>query len=324
MNFAASNAKNYYQPTQRLTGILKTKETFCSLTAYFIAGRLMMGMWQDNLKFVIGLEDNGLLIKPLIINRMHRITNEGHSIKLNDIEGKGSYFCGVELDDSKNGKSIDIFCDLLADIIIENLQIRYLINILRQRYFFLQEKTQCELLIKTLKQLWYGKTDIKSNITLCKLDVAERLHKCFLESDDKELVLEGFMRFRMKDYLEKWDALLKKNIDEYVMEKEYKEFIGVLRYFVLLREPKEVTIHLHYTALGGYELSDAQSNKISDDGIGAKEALRNKMTKEDVVLSALINISPEKIIIHNSKDISEKRLLMTIKNVFLDRVVFED
>lgn len=282
-------------------------------------------MWHNRLKFVIGLEDNGLLIKPLIINRMHRITNEGHSIKLKDIEGKGAYFCGVELDENKNGKSIDIFCDLLADIIIENLQIRYLINILRQRYFFLQEKTQCELLIKTLKQLWYGKTDVKSNITLCKLDVAERLKKCFLESNDKELVLEGFMRFRMKDYLEKWDALLKKNIDEYVMEKEYKEFIGVLRYFVLLREPKEITIHLNYSEIGGYELSDAKRNKITDDSIGnSSEAFKHKMTKEDVVLSALINISPEKIIIHNSKDISEKRLLMTIKNVFLDRVVFED
>lgn len=278
-------------------------------------------MWHKNLKFVIGLEDSGLLIKPLIINRMHRVTSEGYSIKLKDIENKG--FCSVEMDE--NGKSLDIFCELLSDIIIENLQIRFLIELLRQNYFFLQEKAQCELLIKTLKQLWYGKTDIKTNITLCKLDVSERLRQYFLENEEKELVLEGFMRFRMKDYLEKWEVLLKKNVDEYVMEKEYKEFIGILRYFVLLKEPREITIHLHYSEIGGYELSDSQSNKIAEEAYGnSKTALKNKMTREDVVLSALINISPEKIIIHNSKQIAEKRLLMTIKNVFLDRVVFED
>jgi putative sporulation protein YtxC len=209
--------------------------------------------------------------------------------------------------------------------VIENLQIRYLINVLRQEYFFLQEKTQCEILIKTLKLLWYGKNENKNDILLCKKDVSKRLNSCFSESDDKELVLEGFMRFRMKDYLEKWESVLKKNVDEYVMEKEYKEFIGVLRYFVLLREPKEITIHLYYNEREGYELSDAHRNRITDDGLsGTKSPVRNKMTKEDVVLSALINISPEKIIIHNSKDITEKRLLMTIKNVFLDRVVFED
>ena len=49
------------------SGILKTKETFLRFGAYFIGGRFIYRMWQNNLKFVIGLEDNGLLIKPLII-----------------------------------------------------------------------------------------------------------------------------------------------------------------------------------------------------------------------------------------------------------------
>lgn len=282
-------------------------------------------MWQNNLKFVIGLEDNGLLIKPLIINRMNRLTNVGHSIKLMEMKGKGTGFCSVEIDDEKDGEGKGIFCDLLADIIIENLQIRHLITVLRQKYFFLHEKTQCEILIKTLKLLWYGKGDMKNDIAFCKKDVSRRLLQCFDESDEKELVLEGFMRFRMKDYIDKWEALLKQNVDEFVMEKEYKEFIGVLRYFVMLREPKNVTVHLRYSERDGYELSDAQKNKIQDESLkNTSTKIKEKMTREDIVLSSLINISPEKIVIHNSNDISEKRLLLTIKNVFLDRVVFED
>ena len=282
-------------------------------------------MWQNNLKFVIGLEDNGLLIKPLIINRMNHLTNGGHSIKLMEMQGKGTGFCSVEIDDEKEGEGLNSFCDLLADIIIENLQIRHLIGVLRQKYFFLNEKTQCEILIKTLKLLWYGKGEVKNDIILCKKDVSGRLLSCFGESENKELVLEGFMRFRMKDYLQKWETLLKQNVDEFVMEKEYREFIGVLRYFVLLKEPKNMTVHLRYSESDGYELSDAEKNRIQDTGVkSAGSEMREKMTREDIVLSALINISPEKIVIHNSKDISEKRLLMTIKNVFLDRVEFED
>ncbi len=277
------------------------------------------------MKLNIGLEDGGLLIKPLIINRVQHMTNAGHLIKLADLKSEKLSFCSVEIDGEKEGKSLEIFCGLLADIIIENLQIRYLINILRLRYFFLSEKTQCELLIKTLKFLWYGKDEQKNDIAICKKDVSDRLYRCIQERDENELILEGFMRFRMKDYLVKWETVLKKNAEEYIIEKEYKEFIGILRYFVFLREPKNITIHISFNESEGYRLSDSQKNEIKEaDAKTRDNPLRSRMTREDKVLSTLINISPEKIVVHNSKDITEKRFLSTIKNVFLDRVVFED
>ena len=52
------------------------------------------------------------------------------------------------------------------------------------------------------------------------------------------LNLEGFVRFRTKDY---WDFLCEtvdSAADAYLINREYQEFIRLLRYFVELQEPK--------------------------------------------------------------------------------------
>jgi hypothetical protein len=49
-------------------------------------------------------------------------------------------------------------------------------------------------------------------------------------SDNTDIIVEGFLRFRLKDFGSEMEELVDKVIEEYLVEKEYNEFIKLLKY----------------------------------------------------------------------------------------------
>lgn len=50
--------------------------------------------------------------------------------------------------------------------------------------------------------------------------------------------LEGFVRFRLKDIIDEIEMAIEMSVDDFIIQKEYNEFIDLLRYFVELQEPR--------------------------------------------------------------------------------------
>ncbi len=63
----------------------------------------------------------------------------------------------------------------------------------------------------------------------------------YFENTDS-LILDGFVNFRLKDYMKDLEEIVDKAVDDFLMEREYKEFIRLLRYFVDIQEPKISTL----------------------------------------------------------------------------------
>ena len=43
------------------------------------------------------------------------------------------------------------------------------------------------------------------------------------------MILDGFVTFRIKEYIEKIDELVDEGVNKYIVEKEYAEFISLLK-----------------------------------------------------------------------------------------------
>ena len=200
--------------------------------------------------------------------------------------------------------------DVLADIVIENLQIRYIMKKLAHDYMFVAEKDQCDILVNTLKKLWY--CGEQSNIERAKHDVAGRIVACLLEGGGT-LSLDGVMRFRMKDCTKVWGETLEECVEDYLIESEEQEFIKLLRYFVSMREPlmKRVRIADEGDEYLIYDQHGTRIN-VSVEGDAGKNA-----TKEDLLISRLINLAPEHIDLSAVEDAQLTRL---IRQVFVGRV----
>ena len=51
-------------------------------------------------------------------------------------------------------------------------------------------------------------------------------------SSNKNLLLEGFINFRLKKYFNLLDNTLNEAVNQFIIEKEYQEFISLLKMYV--------------------------------------------------------------------------------------------
>ena len=269
---------------------------------------------------IVGVEDKGLVLGPLIINRAYDAQKKGCVISIKPVDDLDDRMAQVTVSDcgKRCDNEHDVLCALLADIIVENLQVRYLVRLLKQDYDFLPEKDQCEILVCVLKSLWYGSDEQHCDVSQCKQKVTQRLSALIDETEPDTLMLEGFMRFRMKDYLEEWDKALASGVETYIRKKEYVEFVEILRLFVNIRIPRVRKVHVCVDGHGEYLLLDERLCLLKCTFLG------KRIDKDDALLSALVNIAPLSIVVHNKDRFWDERIIETIKDVFGKRVEFSE
>jgi putative sporulation protein YtxC len=143
----------------------------------------------------------------------------------------------------------------------------------------------------------------------------------YLESE-KELNIEGFVNFRLNGYINELNDTIERALEIFVAEREYNEFIKLLRYFVEIQECKIETVHLSQSKDGRYLLYDDSKNRISSEYFDElrSEILDDTINYDDLLISTLITISPNKIIIHDVNEFKNKELVQTIMNVFTERI----
>ena len=143
-----------------------------------------------------------------------------------------------------------------------------------------------------------------------KKDIAGRVLICLLECEGR-LALDGVLRFRMKDCTAQWQQTMQKCVEQYTAKNEQKEFIKLLRYFVCMRDPM-----VHYVEVlpigEEYEMLDEHGNRIDVYIDEEPDA-----TKEDLLLSGLIDLAPEVIDLAQVCDDDLKGLLA---DIFVGRI----
>ncbi len=271
-----------------------------------------------DLNVIVGVEDKGLVLGPLIVNRAYDAQKKGCIVSIRPVGDERLAQVTVSDCGKRSENEHDVLCTLLADIIVENLQVRHLVRLLKQEYDFLPEKDQCEILVVVLKNLWYGNAEQRGDVSLCKQNVTKRLSALLDETPPETLMLEGFMRFRMKDYLDEWGKALADGVESYVRKKEYVEFVEILRLFVNIRIPRVRKVHVCVDGHGEYLLLDERLCLLKCSFLG------KRIDKDDALLSALVNIAPLSIVVHNRDRFWDARIIETIKDVFGKRVEFSE
>ncbi len=133
------------------------------------------------------------------------------------------------------------------------------------------------------------------------------------------LVLDGFVRFRLKGFVEELREAADAAVDDYMIEREYNEFIRLLKYFVDIQEPRMDEVHVVVRPGGLFRLLDRDGNVVDNDYLEgvAPELVDAEVDYEDLLMSALISVSPRKVILHFGP---AEGVTDTIRKVFEGRV----
>lgn len=130
----------------------------------------------------------------------------------------------------------------------------------------------------------------------------------------------------MKDLKNYLQNIVDKVVEEYLIEKEYNEFIKLLKYFVEIQESKIEEVNIIISESGEYIVKDKEGNDIIEQLFSEFSGgnFTGVVNMEDMLISGLITYCPNKIVIHCASNCLNKEFINTIKNVFLNRVVFCD
>mgnify|MGYP000846012758 CR=1 FL=1 len=133
--------------------------------------------------------------------------------------------------------------------------------------------------------------------------------------------VEGFINFCMQDYLTELKFAVEVALEELRNQKEYNDFVNLLRYFVDTQAPKIYEVNLMMSNDGMFYLWDGQGVKIEESYIDyyLDEMLMDEINLDDVLISILITIAPRKIVLHNIAGIDSESVAM-IKNVFKEKI----
>ncbi|NLS45509.1 MAG: hypothetical protein GX969_07230 [Firmicutes bacterium] len=276
----------------------------------------------------VGIPDHGFGVQERLLEKIRTLGEKGIHVNMTEkSEGPFLFLC-FSIPDCGQGVPAgqrDILCyhvaSALADSIVFDMEIELIKKTLRTRYSYFDEGERekiAEYVLDALNRGDQGHSENRAQaITRRRNDILFTLLD-YLDTGDY-LILEGFMRFRLKRYIEQIAIAVDSAVDDFVMEKEYNEFIRLLKYFVDVQEPKIEEIHVLAKPDGRFRLLDQNGESIDSDYLEGvpSESGRGCVDHEDVLISALITVSPQKIILHGFKG---KNANDTICRVFDTRV----
>ncbi len=259
------------------------------------------------------------------------------------LEGEG---IKVKLEESPTGKLTFFFCRLtdfagcpynqedvpvifrqylasaLSDLILGTWKRLLLRQIVRENYYYFEPEEQ--EIIYDLARQHINKGKNHDPDSLDHLRRKSKILKSLLDflRHHNQIVIEGFIRFRLKEYIRDLEEAVEKAVDDYLLEKEYREFISLLQYFVEIQTPRVDLVHIVLYSGGVFKLYNEQKQLMKSDTL--ENIFGNlvpcEINYEDLLFSVLVSLAPRQVIFHAKERQEASLLLKTMKSVFHGRV----
>lgn len=209
----------------------------------------------------------------------------------------------------------------VRDYIVNNCEEKEISKILNREYKCLSFDER-KILKSSIKKSIDIQADIRQQLFVMKRNrIIDMMTNKYFD-ENRELNVDGFVPFWLKNYGYELQHLVDYSADEYVMKKEYAEFIYLLKEYLKLKPQKMRVLNIVATQYGGYEY-------FSENGAEITLSLKRKClensdgfcSEEDILTGILINVNPGKIVIHK-KEYMQREILGTITKIFENSCIF--
>lgn len=150
----------------------------------------------------------------------------------------------------------------------------------------------------------------------------EKIFECLVDyiSEHKFFILDGFVNFRLFEYNSLIEECVDTAVNKFIIDKEYKEFIELLRGFVSSQKNRTDTVHIIYSKAEPILLDEKQNILVYDNQFEHPKYLSDiTFSSKDYCLNALLNLLPKKIIVHLLTE--EDEFVETLKLIFQNRLM---
>lgn len=218
-----------------------------------------------------------------------------------------------------SGSNTSLFLSQMASIlsflVIDEQEEDLLKRCIVQNYFYFDASEKNEILASCFDIM----ADEFSTLFDKKFHLLYDAFYDFLTTN-KTIVLNGFINFRLKNYFSFLDDLVNEAVNRFVIEKEYLEFISLLKLYINSQSCGCDTVHIVFSSSESL-LLDENKNLIviKDDIFKAKYLSDITFSSNDYILNSLLTLLPKKIYVHLVDDIIDE-FVNTLQLVFEKRV----
>lgn len=209
--------------------------------------------------------------------------------------------------------------NILSSLIIDLFEENIIKNLIKSEYFYFDILEQKQIENITYEDLY----DTEECIYLFD-DRLKIIENCFYKylTNHHSLILKGFITFRIKKYFECVLEQIDKSVNKFIVEREYSEFISLLKMYINSESSSCNIVHLIYNNLKPILLDESKNViKIQNDIFNAKYLSDISFSSNDFALNALLTLIPKKIYIHLIDNNCDE-FINTIKLIFEDRIEF--
>lgn len=199
----------------------------------------------------------------------------------------------------------------LSNLIIDLYELKIIKKIIKRNYFYFDELEQVQ--ISNISSSIVDENS-QSKKDLVYLSINEYIQ------DNTSMILDGFIRFRLKDYIEVLEYLVDLSVNNFIINREYDKFITLLCDYINSEPSKIDIVHLIYIDKEAI-LLDKYKNPIPIDEniLDAKYLSDISFSNNDYVLNTLLNLLPNKLYVHVQG--KEDEFLTTLKRIFNNKII---
>ncbi|MGE5588201.1 MAG: sporulation protein YtxC [Clostridia bacterium] len=286
----------------------------------------------------IGVQDHTNAVRDRLVSKVRMLCEKGIELDMTERSAGPLTFLCLNLRDVNRGIPAGqrdlvryYVASALADAIVFDVAKGFVARVVRERYPYFDCSEQEKIVACAAAALAGRGADGDRGVAGAdrdRLDEArvlvrrrnEVLFKVLDYLDTAScLVLDGFVRFRLKWFVEELREAADAAVDDYMIEREYNEFIRLLKYFVDVQEPRIDEVHVVTRPGGLFRLLDSAGKVVDNDYLEgvAPDLVDVEVDYEDLLISALISVSPRKIVLHLGRG---EGVGDTIRRVFEGRV----
>lgn len=245
--------------------------------------------------------------------------------KFEDVELEDLYISKLQFKFYNNfivhykGKDIDsfynIFSNILSSAIIDFYERDIIRHIISSNYFYFTDIEQRKI-FDIVNNYLYNNELIESYIRKDSVNIS-----CIeYFSNNKSAILDGFVNFRINDYIKIIDYIVDMAVNKFVIDREYTEFIDLLKCYINSKDYGTTDVHLIYQNEESILLDESKKTIDLDDSILNSKYLSDiTFSSNDYTLNTLLTLLPQRIYIHLVDGIQDE-FINTLKLVFDDRV----
>lgn len=137
------------------------------------------------------------------------------------------------------------------------------------------------------------------------------------------LPLNGFIHFRLSHYLNFINEKIDVAVNQFLIDKEYLEFVNILRLYINSESINSYTEHLHliYKDKDSIIINDKKEIISCNDNLTKAKYISDiSFSSNDLALNTLLNLLPKKITVHLI-DGYQDEFINTLQLIFQDKVI---